>query len=97
VRKVCLVHTNCIPFSLCKTSSLRPAKVKGKIVVCAYSGDDPQLTEKVVGTAGGVGMIIYLLDDSDVNDLSILEFSFPTTLITSQASNALFNYIDGSS
>ncbi|XP_043687866.1 subtilisin-like protease SBT5.3 [Telopea speciosissima] len=48
---------------LCHIGSLDPKKVKGKIVVCLWSPN--QITEKgkVVGDAGGVGMIL-------VNDIS---------------------------
>ncbi|CAO2206446.1 unnamed protein product [Urochloa humidicola] len=77
----------------CGVGTLDPARVKGKIVVCARGGDVPRVTKgmAVLG-AGGVGMILAngRMDGDDVvADPHVL----PATMITYTEAVALHSYL----
>lgn len=67
--------------------------MKGKIVVCIYNYDDPSVTARVVGTAGGVGAILYLPAGADPNDVAILKFTFPAVVVSNAAGVLLRKYL----
>ena len=78
--------------SLCLTSTLNPAKVAGKIVVCDRGGNSRIQKGVVVKDAGGVGMILANTDTYGEEQLADAHL-LPTAAVGQKAGDAIKNYI----
>lgn len=79
---------------ICNTSSLDPAKVKGKIVVCMRDTQIPRILKGMtVKDAGGAGMILInneLWGDTLLADPHVL----PATMISYNDGFVLYSYMN---
>ncbi|RKR86758.1 PA domain-containing protein [Micromonospora pisi] len=77
----------------CEPGTLDPAKVTGRIVLCAFSGGASQYDRgKAVQEAGGVGMIIY---NTFLYTTNPATYPVPTVYLDQAAGSAVKAYVTG--
>ncbi|BCY13252.1 S8 family serine peptidase [Actinoplanes sp. L3-i22] len=77
--------------SMCLAGTLDPAKVKGKVVLCARGESARVAKSQVVADAGGVGMILYQ-PEWDPNALMADLHAVPTAHVDVPTGAALLSY-----